>query len=492
MKKQCGELSLFGIVVFVWSAISFAQGPDTLWTRRYGGTNYECGKSVQQTSDGGYVVVGSTNSHGRREDVYLIKTDENGDVLWTRTFGGGNWDQGESVLQTSDGGYVIAGNLACGWSGVCDIYVIRTDAQGDTLWTRSYGGPLEEQTHSLAATDDGGCIIAGRKCTLSAEDPDVYLVRLDANGDTLWTKTYGGTASDGGCCVQQTHGGEIVIAGWTASFGAGGYDVWLLKTDAYGDTLWTRTYGGAGGDGGYSVQETSDGGYIIAGGTYSFGEGECDVYLIRTDANGDTLWTKTYGGIGSDVGLSIQQTSGGYIIAGWTDWDPFSVGDWDVYLVRTDEDGEILWTQTYGGRDEDIAWSVKQTSDGGYIVAGESGGDVYLLKTAPEVRIGEDESHGRAFFIAQSSPNPMIDRTSIKYQIIQPAHVRVTVHSLFGGQVKALIDAQKEAGHHTIVWDATDDAGRKVPSGTYFVRLEAHTGLGTGDYSATRKVCVVR
>jgi len=189
---------------------------------------------------------------------------------------------------------------------VCDIYVIRTDAHGDTLWTRSYGGPLEEQTHSLAAADDGGYIIAGRKCTLSGEDPDVYLLRLDANGDTLWTKTYGGTASDGGCCVQQTHGGEIVIAGWTASFGAGGYDVWLLKTDAYGDTLWTRTYGGAGGDGGYSVQETSDGGYIIAGGTYSFGEGECDVYLIRTDANGDTLWTKTYGGIGSDVGLSIR------------------------------------------------------------------------------------------------------------------------------------------------------------------------------------------
>jgi len=134
---------------------------------------------------------------------------------------------------------------------------------------------------------------------------------------------------------------------------------------------------------------------------------------------------------------------------------------------------------------------VKQTSDGGYIVAGESGGDVYLLKTAPEVRVGEDESHQRAFLIAQSSPNPMIDRTSIKYQIIQPAHVRVTVHSLFGGQVKTLIDAQKEAGIHTVTWDGTGNSGRRAPSGTYFVRLEAHTGQA-GDYSATRKVCVVR
>jgi hypothetical protein len=169
---------------------------------------------------------------------------------------------------------------------------------------------------------------------------DFYLIKTDSSGDTLWTRTYGGDDIDEGFSVQQTADGGYVIAGVTESFGAGDMDVYLIKTDSSFDTLWTRTYSGEGDDHGYSVQQTDDGGYVIAGFTESFGAGEEDVYLIKTDSSGDTLWTRTYGGVGFDYGRSVQQTEdGGYVIAGYT--NSFGAGGADVYLIKTDPDGMV-------------------------------------------------------------------------------------------------------------------------------------------------------
>jgi hypothetical protein len=387
MKKSI-FLTVLLAAFFVSAAI--ADPGDTLWTRTYGGSSDDYGQSVYQTTDGGYIITGKTNSFGAGSyDVYLVKTDANGDTLWSRTYGGSGLDWGYSVQQTTDGGYIIASFTYSFGAGGPDFYLVKTDANGDSLWTRTYGGSSDDYGFSVQQTTDGGYIITGFTTSFGAGGWDVYLVKTDANGDTLWTRTYGGYANDDAQSVQQTSDGGYIIAGTTESFGAGGEDVYLVKTDANGDTLWTCTYGGSGGDRGQCVQQTSDGGYIFAGATMSFGAGSYDVYLVKTDANGDELWTRTYGGNGTDVGYSVRQTfDSGYILTGWT--TSFGAGWEDVYVVRTDANGDTLWTRAYGGGYWEYGHSVQQTSDGGYIVAGATYSfgagrdDFYLLKIAGE------------------------------------------------------------------------------------------------------------
>ncbi|RKX69016.1 hypothetical protein DRP53_09420 [candidate division WOR-3 bacterium] len=391
------KLNLWLIAIIMMRGLAFAQ-PDTLWTRTFGGSDEDVGASVQQTTDNGYIIVAYTMSYGPGSyDVYLIKIDTDGDTLWTKIFGGPAWDFGHSVQQTADGGYIIAGQTYSYGSGSGDVYLIKTDANGDTLWIKTIGGIEDDGGYSVQQTADGGYIIAGYNSSVSGFLPDVYLVKTDANGDTLWTKIFGGNGWDKALSVRQTTDGGYIIAGETDSYGAGGFDVYLIKTDADGNTQWTKTIGGRDEDWAYSVQQTTDGGYIIAGRTYSFALGNPDsgdVYLIKTDANGDTLWTKTFGGLGDDVGYSVQQTTdGGYIIAGYT--DSYGAGGYDVYLIKIDANGDTLWTKTFGGLGDDGGRAVQQTTDGGYIIAGwtESFGagsyDIYLIKTEPEIGVEE-------------------------------------------------------------------------------------------------------
>jgi len=379
---------LTGILALLLASIAAADPGDTLWTRTYGGSDADYGYGVQQTSDGGYIIAGETASFGAGSyDIYLVKTDANGDTLWIRTYGGSGSDEARSVQQTTDGGYIIAGSTTSFGAGRSDVYLVKTDANGNTLWTRAYGGSNYDEAMFVQETTDGGYIIAGSTRSFGAGGWDVYLLKTDANGDTLWTRTYGGSDYDDGWSGQQTADGGYIIAGATESFGAGG-DVYLVKTDANGDTLWTRTYGGSSWEVGSSLQQTADGGYVIGGCTDSFGAGG-DVYLVKTNANGNTLWTRAYGGADFEEATCVRQTTdGGYIVAAYT--SSFGAGGDDVYLVKTDANGDTLWTRTYGGSDTDWGYSVQQTSDGRYIVAGytESFGagsrDVWLLKLVSE------------------------------------------------------------------------------------------------------------
>jgi len=254
---------------------------------------------------------------------------------------------------------------------------------------KAIGGPEGEWSHSLIQTSDGGYAIAGTYGLVDYEGihpVDVYVVKLDANGNLQWTKTIGGPESEEGSCLIQTSDGGYAIAGYTLSFGAGWADVYVVKLDASGNLQWTKTIGGKDVDGGLSLIQTSDGGYAITGATNSFGAASGDVYVVKLDANGNLQWTKTIGGPEIETGSSLIQTSdGGYAIAGHT--KSFGAGDWDVYVVKLDANGNLQWTKTIGAKNKySSKLSLIQTSDGGYAIAshtesfGAGDWDVYVIK----------------------------------------------------------------------------------------------------------------
>jgi hypothetical protein len=361
------------------------------WEKAFGGSGWDVGYSVQQTTDKGYIIAGWTSSYGAGStDVYLIKTGARGDVEWEKTFGGIGREFGYSVQQTTDKGYIIAGWTSESIDIAGDVYLVKTDKDGHLLWEKSFGGADNYNGRSVKQTSDGGYIIAG--WTSSYDDYRVFLIKTGSKGDVEWEKTFEGVGDAFGYSVQQTSDNGYIIVGKTTEAIDIAGDVYLLKTDSNGNLLWEETFGGYGDDGGYSVQQTSDGGYIIAGGTLSFSENQYlpiqKVYLIKTDSRGFAEWEKTFGGDLGNSGNSVQQTSdGGYIIAGGT-LSYFSGGS-DVYLIKTDSDGNILWERTFGSSDDsNNAYSVQQTSDGGYIIAGETGDYgspitkvVYIIKT---------------------------------------------------------------------------------------------------------------
>jgi hypothetical protein len=478
------------IISFCLFQILNAQ-PSSIWTRTYGSSYIEAGNYVQQTSDGGFIVAGLTEKlvMGWSGAGWLIRTNAQGDTLWTRTYGGCQAVDECSAQQTSDSGFVmVARHYYGGDERGYDLLLIRTDAMGDTLWTRSYHSSLSDVGYSVQQTSDGGFVVVGK--TALAHD-NVLLVRTDAQGDTLWTRTYGGSNSDAGYFVQQTSDSGFVIVGEASSFGAGECDVWLIRTDAQGDTLWTRTFGGSGVDHGYSVQLTSDSGFVMVGETSSFGAGETDVWLIRTDAQGDTLWARTYGGSNNDVGYSVQHTAdSGFVLVGQTNFVGSPDYSGDLWLIHTDAQGDTIWTRTYGGNGDDCGYSVQQTSDGGFIVAGETSSfgsgwwsNVWLIKTdslgntAPLPLSVRDEEPGlpEAYALEQNYPNPFNPVSTIQYDLPQGSKVSLIVYDILGREVAKLVNAYMEPGYHQIQWDGRDVTGRELPSGIYIARLRCAT-----------------
>ena len=368
--------------------------PPTLWAKTFEGVG---GASVHPTSDGGFIVVGSKKpSTNFPPDIYVLRLNADGGVIWQKTYGGNNpmfspaGNSGESVDLTSDGGFIVAGQANYFGAGYADFWVLRLDANGNVLWQRTYGGVRSDgYWPQVRTTSNGNFVLVGRTDSFGSGG-DLWVLLLDPNGGIIWQKTYGGSAYDGSypSVGLVSDGGFIVASATNVTnyFGAGNVDAWVLRIDALGNVMWQKTYGGLAQDSPWienSVQQTSDGGFVVTGYTSSFGAGGQDFWVLRLDGNGTVLWQKAYGGTQDDVAYSADLTSdGGFIVSGYT--KSFGAGGQDRWLLRLDYNGNLVWQKTYGGNRDEGSHSIRVTSDGGFISIGfqESfgGGGLWVLR----------------------------------------------------------------------------------------------------------------
>ncbi len=320
--------------------LSFAG--DIEWQRTYGGLQNEEAYSIQETDDGGYIVAGYTDSFGLgNKDIWVLKLKTEGDIEWQRTIGGSGNEWASSIQQTSDGGYIIGGTSDSFGSGEVGFLVIKLTAQGSDVWQEYYTPFVNGYLRSIQETSDGGYITAGQIYPSLNNSIDLLILKLDSIGGIKWKRFYGGSQDDWANAIQETGDGGYFVAGYTESFGAGNLDFWVLKLTSDGDIDWERAYGGSGDDWANSAQQTSDGGFIVAGSSDSFGAGLSDFWLLKLSSLGNIDWEMAYGDVGEEAAFSIQQTEGdpGYVVAGTT--NSYSPGDLDILVLKLNPGGAI-------------------------------------------------------------------------------------------------------------------------------------------------------
>ncbi len=374
--------------------LAYAGFSTDSFTKTFGGKDLDRGIGVSLTRDGGYIAVGFTKSFGAGgEDIYVVKCGAKGDTEWEKTYGGKRNDNGWAIQQTDDGGYMIAGFTESFGNGDFDFYLIKTDQYGKEQWTKIYGGKGNDRCWSAQPTLDGGYILLGETTSYGAGEEDAYLVKVDAKGNLEWEKVYGGSGKDRCFSVRQTSNRGYIFVGMTLSFGTGESDVYLVKTDPKGKVEWSKTFGGEGLDIGHSVLQTSEGGYAIIGYTNNFGAENDDPYLIKVDESGNTEWTQVYSYEYLDHTLSGCQTNDkGFILIGFSGYitPEGKPGASDILLIKTDQTGKQEWIRRIGEKKgRNFGYNVAVCPDGGYILVGDTSHkgagqlDLLLQKTDP-------------------------------------------------------------------------------------------------------------
>jgi hypothetical protein len=387
-------------------------------------------------------------------------------------WGSSRQEHGRDVISCSGGGFAVVGIERLAQASQPQVVFHRLDAAGTIVNTANYGHVGNDEAWSIVETSDGGFAMAGFTDVSNSGQTDVYLIRTNANGDTMWTRNYGGAEDDAGYrAVQMADGGFIVTGGSSSFADPGDWDVYLVRTDAGGDTLWTRTYGGPDYDIGYCVRQTDDGGFIVAGETRSYGAGQTDFYLLRTDAGGDMLWTRTYGGYHYDVARSVREVNNGYTLVGYT--QSFGDGFNDAFVVRTNLLGDEMWTKAIGGSDDDYGYGFVAMPSGTYVIAGYTSSwgagisDAWMVKLDADATGIESRAPEHRLQV-HNHPNPFNPATMIEYRMPAPGRVRVSVYDIAGRPLATLFDGAQSAERHALPWNASGHA-----SGVYFIRVEA-------------------
>jgi hypothetical protein len=422
-----------------------------LWTSYFPVTNYgSFANDLERTVDGGFILVGTNRRYIGYDDLdlHLIKTDSAGSVLWSRIYSDSAIVDGMAVTELSDGGYVVACNRDSVIPGHGDVMLVRANATGDVVWTRTIGGDRDDRVTDMEMTSDGGFLIVGSTRSMGAGGDDVWLVRVNSEGDTLWTRAYGGVGDDVGTEVALLEDDGCAISAYTGSFGEGMLDEYVLRVSPTGDTLWTRTFGGASNDQANGIAVASDGGFVVAGSTRTF---------LTLGSTGDALMTK-------------YSAAGAFM--------------WSMHFVMGSSSARSEYYKV-----SDL-FAVRRTTDNGYIVAGSyqySGTyDNYayaaLAKLGAEVTsVASDGAVPVCAVLKQNFPNPFNPSTIIEFELPRAGHTTLKVFDMLGREVSVLADDDFPAGPHQVIFDAGN-----LPSGCYVYSIRS------GTFVATRKLLLVR
>ncbi|UCC78927.1 MAG: T9SS type A sorting domain-containing protein [Candidatus Zixiibacteriota bacterium] len=462
------------LVVSLFPRVLPADPPDTVWTRTFGGTANDMVVSAYETPDGGIVIGGSTSSIIPGDyQFWLIKTDLNGDTLWARDYGDEDMSESASwMCPTDDGGFILAGAKEVSILDT-DAYILKTDSAGIYEWATLIGADDIDETCSwIEQTSDGGYVVCGYFWAPNTGF-DFYIARLNMYGIVQWTQVYDWFNGDYARCVEETNDGGFIVTGYTSSTPDYFQKIFILKTAANGDSIWARRYGGADDDKGYHITQTSDNGYIVTGNTMSFGAGGRDFWILKTDENGDTLWTATYGDTYHDAGTyAMELADGGYVVTG----SGRGINNFDLLLLKYDQYGSYQWTGIYGGSGSDNAYCIQQTVDGGFLLAGSTNSfgageiDGYVVRLYPEPMISVEEPVNRlprSIKLSQNYPNPFNASTMISFELSESGNVILAVYDLLGREMETLADGYLDIGGYSIDFDASD-----LTSGVYFYRLQ--------------------
>ncbi|MCB2229820.1 T9SS type A sorting domain-containing protein [bacterium] len=470
---------VMAVYVCLLPAVLFAEAPVIEWERTFGGEDADYANCVAEIAGIGYVVAGNYAPGTYEHDFYVIKTDLDGNCMWDATFGGDQNDVAMSVLVTSDGGFLVCGPEESFLPNGTDAYVLRLNQDGGTIWSNVYGyESIGESPVGMCRLLDGNYLILN----YGLGNGEWYIWKIDPDGLLLNEVTIS--------CPRHLY--QIIATSDSGAMVVGD-GLLLLKLDHNGDSTWTQVHAGSSGK---SVVQLDDGGYAAVGEDTYYLKGY-DFRLLRLDELGEILWERNYGIEYDEYAYSLKQTlDGGFVVAG-TMYPPDGVSSLQIWIVRTDAGGDTLWTKTLGGDMNEIPSCIVATTDSGYIVAGQTYSygagslDAYLVKLGPDpgivTDVGEDDEWLLPrFLLMQNYPNPCNPVTTIEYSLPNRSDVNIEIFDVLGRRVRLLVNDRKSAGAYRVTWDGTDQCGKPVSTGVYLYRIQA------GDYVKSRKMLLIK
>ncbi len=479
MKKFLWIIVLIsGVMKLFYPCQLNAQAPDTLWTRTFGGPGYDVARGIALMEDGGFLVAGTTKwDADKPTSIWVFKLDADGNMLWEQAIGRQFFGQhGYSLKPTLDGGFVVAGT-AMNDHGYSDVYIIKLDQEAKGGWGYTFGNNFENTIgYDAVGTLDSGIFAVGSQ-TINKAGSTVYQVKTFDTGIRMFTNIFDWGLACEARAVSRTFDEGYIVTGRVRPGGMDWTDgIFLQKLDMYGLEEGFTLSSWAGDQYGNSVQQTADSGYIVAGYHWDKTPYNKDLMLVRYDSRGDELWMKNYGHgqyTVNEAAYVEELPDGGFIVCGVTAKRSF-----DMWVLRTDSQGDTLWTKAIGDKyKEEYACQILTLPDGGYIVAGErkidSGNyDAYIVRLGIE---GSINTGTRTllplpdFVLYQNFPNPFSSETTIRYQLDKPGFVNISICNILGQPVVTLVNERKEAGYHKVQWNSNELAG-----GVYFCHLSVN------------------